>query len=86
MHDASAIGDEERDETRINLLVLREQLLPVGGIELALADAGGERLDRVRVAAHVVADVFAERRHGFTEARAAVRFLFGGRHLVADRR
>ena len=62
-----------------------QQLLPSRGVEFVLADHGRQRLDRLRVVADVVADVSAERGDDFVEARAAVRFLFGGRHPAVDR-
>ena len=85
MHDAGAIGDEDRDEARIDLVIAIEQALTIDAVRVRAADGRGQRFDRMQVSAEVLVDVLAQRRHRFLQTRAAVRFLPRGVQLTVDR-
>ncbi len=86
MDDPPAIGDEQRDEARIEPVILLDQRLPLRAVRGDRTQRRGERLHGVLMVANVGAYMFAEGAHGFVKAPAAVAFLPCRRQLTVGGR
>ncbi len=81
--DAQAVGDEDREEARVDVVIVVEQRLAPRAVGRQAGQRRGQRLDGVLVIVDVGADVLVQRRDRLVQPAAAVLFLLGRRS--ADR-